>query len=102
MAILTTNAASASMFAGATKVRVRTVGNEVQIRPTDRASAVNLPKGEVLKDLRAKTASTSRVSLAGDALKVGALYALKAGKYGWVKLVETDQADGAAVRVTAK
>ena len=102
MAILTSNAASASLFGTATKVRLRTVGNEVQIRPTDRASAVNLPKGEVLKDLRAKTPTTSRINATVDALEVGSLYALEAGKYGWLKLVLTEKAEGAAIRVSAK
>jgi hypothetical protein len=102
MAILTSNAASASLFGTSTKVRLRTVDGQVQIRPTDRVSAVNLPKGEVLKDLRAKTPSTSRINANIDALEVGSLYALVAGKYGWVSLVATDKADGAAIRVSAK
>lgn len=102
MATLTTNAASAALFAGASKVRVRVVGDEVQIRPTQRASAVNLPKGETLAGLRTKTPTTSRITVAGDALKIGAQYALQAGKYGWLRLVEVTKADGAAVRVSAK
>jgi hypothetical protein len=102
MATLTTNAASVSMFAGATKVRVRTVDGQVQLRPTDRASAVNLPKGEALATLRPKTSSSSRITVAGDALKVGSKYALQAAKYGWLKLVEVDAIDGAGVSIAAK
>lgn len=102
MAILTTNAASASLFATAAKIRVRNVDGQVQIRPTDRKSPVNLPKTETLVDLRSKTATSFRANIVDEALEVGALYAIESAKYGWLKLVKTDAATGPAARVSAK
>lgn len=93
--------AVAVAFASAPKVRVRTSQDgTVQLRPTDRVSAVNLPKTEALRDLRAK-ANSRRFSVTNDALNIGAAFDLVAGKYGWFSLVPTTGATVGA-RVTER
>lgn len=80
-------AATAVAVAAAPKVRVRVAQDgTLQIRPTDRKSAVNLPKTETLRDLRAKDASR-RFSIVDENLTVGSAYNVVAGKYGWFNLV---------------
>ena len=88
---VTLNAAAVALFgaalASAPKIRVR-AGDEgtVQIRPTARVSAVNLPKTEALRDLRAKD-SSRRFSVTNLELAVGAAFTLQPAKYGWFTLV---------------
>lgn len=86
---VTLNAAAVAVLgalAAAPKVRVRTAADgALQIRPTDRASAVNLPKTEALRDLRVKD-NSRRFSLSNSDLAVGSTFTLSAGKYGWFTL----------------
>ena len=87
---VTLNAAAVAMLgalAASPKIRVRsTEAGALQIRPTDRKSAVNLPKTEALRDLRVKD-NSRRFSIASDVLNVGATFTLQAGRYGWYDLV---------------
>lgn len=87
---VTLNAAAVALFgaalASAPKIRVRTAADgTLQVRPTARVSAVNLPKTEALRELRVKD-NSRRFSVANDALTVGAAFGLVAAKYGWYNL----------------
>ena len=86
---ITLNAAAVALFgalASAPKIRVRTdADGNVQVRPTARVSAVNLPKTEALRPLGVKD-NSRRFSVTNDALTVGAAFGLVAGKYGWFTL----------------
>jgi hypothetical protein len=93
---VTLNAAAVALFAlaaaEATKVRVRTSAEgAVQLRPTTRVSAVNLPKTEALRDLRVKD-NSRRFSVADESLTVGQAFSLvkPAGSYGWFTLVPAE------------
>lgn len=97
------NAAATAQLAGATKLRVRIQDGKVQIRPTDRASAVNLPKGESLRAVSRKNASTVKFGMGGTELTPGTKLVPVAAKYGWFTLEAVEElAQGTpAVRVSA-
>lgn len=83
-------AALAQIVGGSQRIRIRTanLGDylELQIRPTDRASAVNLPKGETLADLD----SDGAVTLPDDALAAlgdASFLVVQPRKHGWFALV---------------
>lgn len=87
---VTLNAAAVALFgaalASAPKIRVRAgTDGAIEIRPTARVSAVNLPKTEALRDLRVKD-NSRRFSVTNLDLNVGAAYTMDAGKYGWFRL----------------
>lgn len=58
---------------------------ELQIRPTDRASNVNLPKGEVLMDMNDGAIEIPEEMATG--LTSGQFLVLQARKHGWIALV---------------
>lgn len=97
------NAAATAQLAGAPKLRVRVQDGMVQVRPTDRVSAVNLPKGETLRAVTRKNASTVKFGLGGTELAPGTRLAVVPAKYGWFTLQAVEElAEGAAaVRVSA-
>jgi hypothetical protein len=70
-------------------VRIRATDGGLQIRPTDRTSPVNLPKGEILRPLGRKTPTTAKIGLTTDTLPEiagGTRFAVEAAKYGWFSL----------------
>jgi len=89
---------SASTIGTATRARIRVIGEQVQVRFTDRTSTVNMPKGEMLRDLGVK-GSGRRLGLPSEIGAIlpdaGTPVALIAGKYGWFT-VETAMDAGAA------
>lgn len=92
-------------LASASKVRVReTADGAIQLRPTDRTSAVNLPKGETLRSLSTKSGSTTKRFSANLNVEPGTNLRAEAGKYGWFTLRPTSEdLNGAAGgRVSAK
>lgn len=104
---LAINSAATALIGAATSVRIRANENgTIDIRPTDRASAVNLPKGEVLRPLGTKGSGLT-VGLPAETLptvEAGTVLELTAGKYGWFTLSSVqDLARGApGGRVSAK
>lgn len=90
---LTLNVAATAVLAAAAelpRVRVREVDGLLQIRPTDRASDVNLPKGEILRNLGRKSEKSVTIGLPADAipsLEAGTVVALEGEpRYGWFTL----------------
>lgn len=71
------------------KVRVRVQDGRLEIRPTTRVSAVGLPKGEVLVDLREKKQAvrayrfTVPSEIAQAAFATGS-FELSLAKHGWL------------------
>jgi len=96
MAILTLNTATRGLarFEGAQKIRAHVKDGTLFIRPTHRASAVNLDK-----------ASEHLVTLAGNKIELKDLelapgsYGVSADKYGWFALTPGHQGRGPAVKV---
>jgi ferric-dicitrate binding protein FerR (iron transport regulator) len=89
-----------------TKVRVRVKEGVLQIRPTGRQTAVALPKGEVLIDLRDKKQAVRslRFTLPHEvaeavALPVGAQFLTVAAKHGWLSLTVYEGEVAAAMKV---
>jgi hypothetical protein len=81
------NASREMSFSGLTKARVRTVEGELQIRPTNRLSAVNLPKTEKLIDLRPRSNGNVRMTIPGDVVGALAGFQLEARKHGWMAMI---------------
>jgi hypothetical protein len=87
-----------------TKVRVRVDANGVlQIRPTNRVEGKNLPKGEVLVELRLKKQATPafRFTLPEQfQLALGGMFRATPAKKGWISLeVLSDEERAAALVV---
>ena len=88
-----------SIFASATKVRVRSLPNgQVQVRPTDRVSDKNLPEGEQLRNISAK-GNSGRFGLPSvftafwpkeGTTKIG----FQAAKHGWYTVVPAALTEG--------
>lgn len=81
----------------APRARVRVHNDEVQIRFTDRKSPINLPKGEMLRQLTAK-GNSKRVGLPSeiaDRLPSYPKFKLMPAKYGWFAVVPTAEASEA-------
>lgn len=99
------NTAATKNFIGdAPRVRVRLHDDEIQIRFTDRKSPVNLPKGEMLRNLTAK-GNSRRMGLpseVADRLETGAKIALMSRKYGWFAVVPAANASVAEGSISAK
>lgn len=86
------NKMASALVGEATKVRIRVVGDEVQILPTNRVKGNNLPKGEQLIDLKVRAdRGTKRFTLPeGMHLELGSKFRTKPRKHGWLALVEYD------------
>jgi hypothetical protein len=88
--LILNTAALASVVGTAQRIRVRVANMgdylELQIRPTDRASAVNLPKGETLADIGEGgivELPDEAVTAMGDATYL----VVQPRKHGWQALV---------------
>lgn len=96
MATLTLNTAARGLdrFAGAQKIRAHVIDGTLMIRPTHRASAVNLDKAsEYLVPLKGNKFEIEGVEVgAGN-------YGVRADKYGWFALVPGHAGRGPAVKV---
>lgn len=92
MNVSMTVAAMGVVMGSATKVRVRSLDNgQVQVRPTDRVSDKNLPKGEQLRTVGLK-GNSGRFGLPSaftDNLVAGKVGFAKA-KHGWFTIVTAD------------
>lgn len=97
MNTLTLNRQALASFGTADKVRVQNRGGTLFLRPTDRKSGVNLPKGEKLVDLVVK-GDSARITVEGLDLSAGNL-ALRADKYGWMAAAAPAGRGEAAVKV---
>lgn len=102
MVKLAFNATALGAALSAPKARVRVAEmdhyQELQVRPTDRASNVNLPKGEVLVDMQEGQIEIPEEMSAG--LAGGQFLVLQSRKHGWIALVNATpigNAPGAAV-----
>lgn len=89
--ILNTAARGLSHFVGAAKIRAKIVEGTVFLRPTNRKTPVNLPKGEKLVDL-----ASGKLNIEGLEANAGA-YGLQPERYGW--FVMTPDAPGRGPRV---
>lgn len=89
--LLNLNVAALTALNGNTKVRVRVKDGVLQMRPTDRVLASNLPEGETLRTVSYKRSGDkvegAKFGLPGATLEKGARYEVVAGKYGWLSLV---------------
>lgn len=82
------NKMASALVGEKSKVRLRVRDGMVQILPTDRVKGINLPKGEVLVDVRSKSEGTKRFTLpAGVELPVGGFRAVSL-KHHWIGLTE--------------
>ena len=87
------NKNGSALMGEATKVRVRVNAGVLEIRPTDRKSAVGLPKGELLVDLRVKKQAVRalRFTLPDEVaeaamINTGVQFLTVTGKHGWIAL----------------
>ena len=102
MATVNLNKLASALVGSNTKVRVRMHDGLLQIRPTDRKSAVGLPKGEELVDLREKKQAVRalRFTLPRNLdMQVARMYRAETAKHGWISMVPLT-ADEAAASVT--
>ena len=89
------NGAALASLNGNTKLRVRVKDGVLQVRPTDRVLASNLPEGEMLRTVSFKRKADGEArgavfGLPGFEAEKGTKYEVVAGKYGWLSLVQTD------------
>jgi hypothetical protein len=87
------NKNASALMGEATKVRIRVLDGTLQVRPTDRKSAVGLPKGEMLAELRIKKQAVRALrftipSEVAEAANVGdgLQFLTVTGKHGWIAL----------------
>lgn len=87
------NKNATALMGDATKVRVRVNAGVLEVRPTDRKSAVGLPKGELLVDLRVKKQAVRALRFTipaevADAAMIasGIQFLTVTGKHGWIAL----------------
>lgn len=92
------NKNGSALMGDATKVRVRVNAGVLEVRPTDRKSAVGLPKGEMLVDLRVKKQAVRALRFTlpnevADAAMIGAgvQFLTVTGKHGWIRLSGSDK-----------
>jgi hypothetical protein len=96
MATLTLNTAARGQdrFVGAQKIRAHIKDGTLFIRPTHRASAVNLDKSaEHLVPLNG-----AKIELEGVEMPAGT-YGVRADKYGWFALIPGHQGRGPSVKI---
>lgn len=85
MATVNLNKLASELVGENTKVRIRVLDGLVQIRPTNRVKGSNLPKGELLVDLRSKD-SNRRFTLPKEIeMPVGGFRAVEL-KHNWIAL----------------
>ena len=96
MATLSLNTATRGLdrFAGASKIRAHVKEGVLFIRPTNRASAVNLKKGiEFYAPIQG-----GKVDIEGLEMAAGS-YGVQADKYGWFALTPEHSGRGPAVKI---
>jgi hypothetical protein len=94
--IVNLNVAALGFIGDNTKLRVRTVDGLLQVRPTSRVLASNLPEGETLRPVYFKRAGDkvegAKFGLPGSELEIGARFEVAKGKYGWFALTPVTDA----------
>lgn len=90
---LSFNAAGRQHLTNASKIRLVNQGGKLRVRPTNRVSGVNLPKGEKLIDL-----SGSKATLPEGFDAPEGKYEMHMDKYGW--FVMEPGAKGRSAHVT--
>lgn len=100
------NKNATALMGSATKVRVRINEGVLQVRPTDRKSAVGLPKGEILVDLREKKQAVRslRFTIPAEVAEAGMVaegvqFLTVTGKHGWIALRGATQDEQAALKI---
>lgn len=92
--LLNLNVAALAALGDNTKLRVRVKDGVLQVRPTGRVLASNLPEGEMLRTVsfkrKGERVEGAVFGLPGIELEKGARYEVVAGKYGWQSLVPAD------------
>lgn len=87
---LNLNVAALAFIGSNTKLRVRTKDGLLQVRPTARVLASNLPEGETLRAVSFKRAGDkiegAKFSMPGFEAEAGTRFEVVAGKYGWYAL----------------
>lgn len=98
MAVLTLNSAARgiAVFGSATKIRARNVDGVLFIRPTVRATPVNLPENQSLISLAGGKFEIENLDMAEGA------YGLEVDKHGWFVLVPGHTGRGQSVKITAR
>lgn len=104
MKLVLNSVAMASAVNGSPKARVRVaeIGHylELQVRPTGRASSVNLPKGELLVDINGGEIKLPEEMASG--LTDGQFLVLQERNHGWLALVNAQPVgDAPGATVTA-
>lgn len=90
MATVNLNKMASALCGENTKVRVRMVGDVLELRPTNRVEGKNLPKGEVLVELREKKQAVpaKRFTLPkGMELQVSRMYRAEVRPRGWIAMI---------------
>lgn len=94
--IVNLNVAALSVLGDNTKLRVRTVDGLLQVRPTSRVLASNLPEGETLRTVSFKREGDvvrgAKFGLPGSELEAGTRFEVAKGKYGWFALTPVTDA----------
>lgn len=86
------NKMASALVGEKSKVRVRIRDGVLQFLPTDRVKGINLPKGEVLIDIKARAdRGTKRFTLSDELaaqamVATGVQFLSIAGKHGWVTM----------------
>jgi hypothetical protein len=98
MNTITLNSKALSSFGESVKVRVQNREGTLYLRPTDRKSGVNLPKGEKLADLSRK-GDTGQITVEGVDVPASGALGLRADKYGWLAIAGSPARGEASVKV---
>lgn len=92
MATVNLNTKASALIGDNAKVRIRMIDNVLQILPTNRVKGSNLPKGELLVELRDKKSGNGTVAKrfklpAEMEVALGSMFRAEVGKHGWISLV---------------
>lgn len=106
--VLNFNVAALALLGANVQVRIRVKDDALQVRPSARVLASNLPEGEVMRNVSFKREGDkvrgAVVNLKDFGGEAGQAYELSKGKYGWLNLTPVAEvAKGAAYgRVAVK
>jgi hypothetical protein len=100
MRTLSFNTAAVSALNVGNKIRVKNVDGVLFFRPTDRASGVNLPKGERLVEV-SSSATGAKITIDGLDLPAAASFGLQKAKYGWYAAAGDAKRGEASVKLAA-
>jgi len=89
MATVNLNKMASALCGDNTKVRIRMVGDILELRPTNRVEGKNLPEGEMLVDLKTRTdRGTKRFTLPKNLeFLVSRMYRAEVRPRGWIAMV---------------